>query len=65
MSLDKRLLSLERVAENSEMPIPAIILFQYDGAFTEAQQQEIAEAEANGQPAIIFRVVDASEDANV
>jgi len=40
MSLDKRLLSLERVAENSEMPIPAIILFQYDGAFTEAQQRE-------------------------
>ncbi len=65
MNLNKRLLSLECIAENNEMPIPAIILFKCDGVFTKAQQQEITEAEANGQPVIIFSVVDASEDANV
>ncbi len=65
MRLEQRLLNLERIAENSEMPIPAIILFKCDGVFTEAQQQEITAAKANGQPVIIFSVVDASEDANV
>ena len=60
MKLSQRILSLERIAEDGEMPIPAIIIFQYDGAFTDEQLQKIAEAEANGRPVIIFRVVDAS-----
>ncbi len=60
MRLSQRILSLERIAEDSEMPIPAIILFQYDGAFTDDQQQQIAQAKNEGRPVIVFRVVDAS-----
>jgi hypothetical protein len=60
MKLSQRILSLERIAEDSEMPIPAIILFQYGGAFTGEQLQEITEAKNEGRPVIAFRVVDAS-----
>ncbi|MDO9047285.1 MAG: hypothetical protein Q7U66_06045, partial [Methylobacter sp.] len=58
--LKNRLAILERLVADAEPPIPGVILFQCDGAFTEAQQQTIAEAEANGQPVIVFRIVDAS-----
>ncbi|MDO9422857.1 MAG: hypothetical protein Q7T40_01525 [Methylobacter sp.] len=60
MRLSQRLLTLERIAYAAEMPIPAIIMFKCDGAFTDEQQQQIAEAEANGQPVIIFNIIDAS-----
>ncbi|WP_432741740.1 hypothetical protein ABXJ76_15575 [Methylobacter sp. G7] len=58
-SLKGRLNALERIAEDALPLLPGVVLFR-DGELTEAQQQTIAEAEANGQEIIIFNIVDAS-----
>jgi hypothetical protein len=63
-NLDKRLQNLERTAYDAEMPLAAIIIFKCDGAFTDTQQQDIARAESEGRHAVVFRIVDTSEDSN-
>ena len=60
MRLSQRILSLERLVEDAEIPIPGVVLFRYGETLTDAQQLQVKDAEANGQPVIIFRVVDAS-----
>jgi len=59
VNLDKRLLSLERIAEDAMPLLPGVVLFR-DGELTTAQQLEVEQAEANGQEVIIFNIVDAS-----
>lgn len=60
MKLTQRVLSLERLVEDAEMPIPGVVLFRYGETLTDEQQLQVKDAKANRQPVIIFRVVDAS-----
>ncbi len=60
MTLKARLKALEIIAEDAEPPIPGVVLFRDGEALTAAQQLEVEQAEANGQPVIIFNIVDAS-----
>jgi hypothetical protein len=60
MRLEQRLLNLERIAEDAEPPIHGVVLFRYGETLTDEQQLQVEDAKANGQPVIIFRVVDAS-----
>ncbi|WP_333877693.1 hypothetical protein [Methylobacter sp.] len=64
-SLEKRLVNLERAAEDAAPVMPGLVLFFNGDAPTEAQQREIDQAEANGQQVIIFNVVDASENGGM
>lgn len=60
MRLNQRILSLERLVEDAEIPTPGLVLFRYGETLTDEQQLQVKDAKANGQPVIIFRVVDAS-----
>ena len=59
MSIKNRLVVLERHSKDSKPMMPGLVLF-VDGERTPEQQSQIEQAEAIGQPVIIFTVEDAS-----
>ncbi len=58
MSIKNRLTVLEQQSQSKKPIMPGLVLF-VDGERTPEQQAQIDEAEAIGQPVIIFTVEDA------
>ncbi|MGZ8237937.1 MAG: hypothetical protein ACXWTY_08715 [Methylobacter sp.] len=56
MRLEQRIANLERTAEDATPPQPGIIVYCKGAAPTAEEQQQISQAEANGQHAVVFTV---------
>jgi hypothetical protein len=56
MRLSQRVAILERTAEDATLPQPGIIIYCKGAAPIAEEQQQISQAEANGQHVVVFTV---------
>lgn len=56
MRLSQRVANLERTAEANTPVMPGMVIFCKGAAPTAEEQQQISQAEANGQHAVVFTV---------
>jgi hypothetical protein len=56
MRLEQRISNLERTVEDAIPPQPGVVIFCKGAAPTAEERQQISQAEANGQHAVVFTV---------